>query len=93
MATDNKIGLTLVKKCQEVLDSVENNNDVLQTIKNAYQSASPSVNAPGFPLNTQQVSDANSMIAGLNTFLGDHSEIINVLKGINVGSHKGNALD
>lgn len=94
MPTDNKIGLSLVKKCQEGKQLVENGNAILQAVKDAYQIASPDVNAPGFPLTAQQVADVNTFITDLNALLSvTYAPIISIIDGINVGSHRGNALD
>lgn len=93
MPTPNKLGLSLIKKAQDVITDLENDNIVLQAVKIAYQNAIPDVNSPGFPINTQEVQDVNTLIAWLNDGLTTHANTITMLKNINIGSHKGNALD
>lgn len=90
---DNKKGLTLIKKAQGLITRHESLNNDWQALKTAYQNANPNVNAEGFPMTAQEVSDSNNMITAHATFMNDHSATITMLKNKDVGSHKGNALD
>lgn len=94
MPTDNKEVLSLVKGAQDQFTVLEQIKDNLKTLKTKFQTANPNISSDGVCLNQDQVDDAANMISGLVTFVETtHAAIIATINGIDVGSHKGNALD
>ena len=86
---DNKKGWSFIKAAQELIASDEG----WALLRTKFQNAGLNINAAGFPLTAQEVSDINDFIVAHNTLMTDHAAILTILKNKNIGSHKGNALD
>lgn len=88
---DTKKVQSLIQGILLGITNLENVDSVMQTIKTKYQNASP--NLTGANLTSQQVTDANAMIAAVASILTDHTAIIATLKSKDMPSHGTKSLD